>query len=110
MGNKMKNIQEGLIKNFIYLHFTFNFAEMNQYRKSPRARILDYDNGEYFVTICIKDKKHYFGEILNSKMMKSAIGFFVEDMMLRCTDMCPKISIPLYVIMPNHIHMIVSTD
>lgn len=31
-------------------------------RKSPRAAFHDYNNGDYFVTICTKGHKHYFGK------------------------------------------------
>jgi len=38
----------------------------NQYRiKSARATWHDYGGGVYFVTICTKNHKHYFGEIQN---------------------------------------------
>ena len=39
----------------------------NQYRiKSARATWHDYSGGVYFVTICTKNHKHYFGEIQNA--------------------------------------------
>lgn len=37
---------------------------MDQYRKSPRANFLDYDGGDYLITICTTQKIHYFGEVL----------------------------------------------
>lgn len=80
---------------------------MEQYRKTPRARFLDYDSGEYFITICTKDRKHYFGEIEGSIMKYSVIGSFVNEQLGKCSELCPSISIPVYVVMPNHIHFIV---
>lgn len=32
-------------------------------RKNIRAEFHDYSGGDYFITICTRDKKHYFGEI-----------------------------------------------
>lgn len=36
-------------------------------RKSPRADFHDYSGGDYFITICTKNKSHYFGEITNGR-------------------------------------------
>ena len=38
---------------------------MTQYRKTPRANFLDYDGGDYFVTMCTKNRKHCFGGIID---------------------------------------------
>ncbi len=81
---------------------------MEQYRKTPRARFLDYDSGDYFITICTKDRKHYFGEIKDSEMIRSAIGDYVNAQLENCSEFCRSISIPMFVVMPNHIHFIVS--
>ncbi|MCM1070473.1 MAG: transposase [[Clostridium] fimetarium] len=81
---------------------------MEQYRKTPRARFLDYDSGDYFITICTKGRKHYFGEIKDSEMIRSAIGDFVNAQLEKCSEFCRSISIPVFVVMPNHIHFIVS--
>src|SRR3989339_126401 len=48
----------------------------NKYRV-PTTRLQNWDyssNGYYFVTICTKDRKHYFGEITNNEMRLSEIG------------------------------------
>lgn len=48
----------------------------NKYR-IPSIRLQNWDyssNGYYFVTICIKDKKDYLGEIVNNEMCLSEIG------------------------------------
>ena len=83
---------------------------MEQYRKSPRARFLEYDSGDYFITICTRGRRHYFGEIAGAEMRLSAIGVFVSDQLERCSEFCPDISIPLFVVMPNHLHFIVSLE
>jgi len=45
----------------------------NKYRtKSIRLQNWDYSwNGEYFITICTKNRKNYFGDITNGKMQLS---------------------------------------
>ncbi len=48
----------------------------NKYRISS-TRLKDWDygsNANYFVTICTKDREHYFGEITNGKMELNKIG------------------------------------
>lgn len=81
---------------------------MEQFRKTPRARFLDYDRGDYFVTICTKNRRCYFGNIHNSQMILSEIGAFLESQLNSASDYCENIYVPLFVVMPNHVHIIVS--
>ena len=77
-------------------------------RKTPRAGWIDYDNGCFFITICTKDKKHFFGEVRDGKMVLSPIGEIV-DRELSCPEIHhPGVEIPLFVVMPNHLHAIIS--
>ncbi len=80
---------------------------MEQYRKTPRARFLDYDYGEYFVTICTKDKTHYFGEIHDNEMHLSEIGKFCYDQFANHHSQNHQIEIMDFTVMPNHVHTIV---
>ena len=43
---------------------TYGLYVRNTQRKSPRANFHDYSGGDYFVTICTRDKEHYFGQIV----------------------------------------------
>lgn len=81
---------------------------MDQHRKTPRAKFLDYDRGEYFVTICAKDKKHYFGEILNGEIFLSEIGEYVKGLLKSANLLCDYVDVTLFVVMPNHIHLLVN--
>lgn len=38
-------------------------------RKSPRATWHKYNGGEYFITICTKNRIHYFGEIVDGETL-----------------------------------------
>ena len=80
---------------------------MGQYRKTPRADHLDYNDGDYFITICTKDHKHYFGEIADGKMQLSDIGRFANEQLARATEFNADVEVPLFVVMSNHIHAIV---
>ena len=79
----------------------------NQYRKSPRARWADYNEGEYFVTVCTKHKVHYFGEISGGVIHYSPIGQFLSCELQNVSKHHPGVDIPAFVVMPNHFHAIV---
>ena len=77
-------------------------------RKSPRATWHDYDGGRYFVTFCTKNHDLYFGDIVDGKMELSEIGEWTvkqieQTAIIRQND----VEIPLFVVMPNHVHLIV---
>ncbi|MBQ1654617.1 MAG: hypothetical protein II575_04060 [Bacteroidales bacterium] len=69
-----------------------------------------YNGGEYFVTICTKDRVHYFGEIANGEMQLSAIGQYTHEQFMNVATHYPYAQIPLWIVMPDHIHAIVIID
>lgn len=80
----------------------------NKYRiGTKRASWHDYNGGEYFITICTKDRKHYFGEIVDGEMQLSAVGKYADECVQKISEHNPYAQIPEYVIMPDHIHLIV---
>lgn len=83
---------------------------MSQYRKSPRADWILYNEGSYFVTVCCKDHRHYFGEIHHGVMHYSAIGEFLDGELNNSSLHHRHISVPLHVVMPNHFHAIVHVE
>ncbi|WP_436414641.1 transposase [Petrimonas sp.] len=83
----------------------------NKYRiPSARATFHDYDGGAYFITICTAGMEHYFGEISGSEMKYSKMGLFAVKQIENSTLHYPYAEIPLYVVMPNHIHLIIFID
>ncbi len=76
-------------------------------RKSPRAPFHDYKAGVYFITICTKDKRHYFGKVQEDIMHLSPLGKFCQQQWENVSEHYPYATIPLFVVMPNHIHAIV---
>ena len=80
----------------------------NKYRiESARASWHDYDGGSYFITICTKDREHFFGEIVDGEMMLSDIGKYADEQFKNVLSHYPYAEIPLWTIMPNHLHAIV---
>lgn len=74
---------------------------------TARAWWHDYNGGAYFITICTKDREHYFGEIEDGEMVLSEIGEITRQCIEQIPQHNPYAEIPLYVIMPNHLHLIV---
>jgi len=79
-------------------------------RKSTRLKEYDYSQfGYYFVTICMKNRKDFFAEIVNSKVALTEYGNIVNDV-LNTLPNYYNIEIDYYVIMPDHIHLIIIMD
>lgn len=84
---------------------------LGKYRKqSARAMWHDYDGGLYFVTICTKDRVHYFGEISENEMHLTEVGQYVVEQIRNVQVHYNYAKIPLWVVMPNHLHAIVIID
>ncbi len=85
---------------------------MEQYpkRKYPRASWWRYDSGIYFVTICTKLHKHYFGRIEYGKMNSYPLGIFLSECINNIKLHYNNVDIPHFVVMPNHVHLIVVID
>ena len=84
---------------------------MHRERKSPRLKNWDYtNNGLYFVTICTKDRKHYFGEIKNGKMLLSPVGAIANVLWAELGHRNKTATLGEFIVMPNHIHGIIELD
>lgn len=68
----------------------------------------DYSQpGEYFVTICTKNREHLFGEIVDGVMRPSEVGEIVKRCWVDLPIHCPNIQLDEFVVMPNHVHGII---
>ena len=79
----------------------------------PSNRLQRYDygaNGCYYVTICTKNREHYFGEIVNEKLQLSEIGKIALQYWLDIPKHFPFVGLDEFIIMPNHIHGILFFD
>ncbi|MBQ7533960.1 MAG: hypothetical protein IJT45_09780 [Bacteroidales bacterium] len=83
----------------------------NKYRiPSARANWHDYNGGTYFITICTKNREHFFGEIDNGEMVLSEIGKYVDICIKNIETLHENVYVPIYQIMPDHIHLIIIMD
>lgn len=83
----------------------------NKYR-IPSARLQNWDYGSpglYFITICTKDRNHYFGEIENDEMVLNELGLIVNSEWEKTPEIRPDMNLELgeYITMPNHFHAII---
>ncbi len=88
-------------------------------RKQNRMEEYDYSlDGAYFVTICIKNKEQIFWDDVNVgadiirpwNYRLSKYGKIVDTAINAIHDHYPTVYIDKYVIMPDHIHMIIVID
>ena len=79
-------------------------------RKSTRLKEFDYSQfGYYFVTICIKERKDFFSKIKNSSIILSKYGNIISEILINMQSYY-NVEIDYYVIMPDHIHLIIILD
>ncbi len=79
-----------------------------QNRKPNRLKYFDYSQaGWYFVTICTKDHKHFFGNIFKEKIVLNEIGKIANECWEEIPKHFPNVELEEFVVMPNHIHGII---
>jgi len=73
-------------------------------------RLRDYDYslpGSYFVTICVKERKNLFGDIIDGEMCRNQCGKIVKSMWDEITNHYDGILLDEFIVMPNHVHGII---
>lgn len=85
---------------------------IKRYRpESIRLKNWDYRWGaSYFITICTKNREHYFGEIKNGRMHLSRLGVIADIFWNEIPTREKQIKLGEFVVMPNHIHGILIID
>lgn len=79
-------------------------------RRHHRLKNYDYSsNGAYFITICAYNKLHIFGEIINGKMVYSKCGEIACKEIEKTNELRENkdIKITKWVVMPNHVHLLI---
>ncbi len=87
------------------------FDARRHHRRSIRLRNHDYrKGGVYFVTICTNQREWIFGEIRNGMMGLNDYGCIVADEIRNTTVIRPYVHIDTWVVMPDHMHMLMHID
>ena len=100
-----------------------------QFPNRKPNRLSDYDysrNGAYFITICTKDSKRILSQIVEDTTVGATacvgatigrpqvtltdIGQIVKSKIEKIQTVYYGVKVDNYVIMPNHIHLIISID
>ena len=85
-------------------------------RKSTRLKYYDYSSvGTYFITICTKDRKQLLSKIIVGteasivpKSQLTKYGIIADKYINQMNEFYDYICVDKYVIMPNHIHLLLS--
>ena len=81
------------------------------HRRSIRLNGYDYtQNGNYFLTICTRNRECLFGDVRDGKMYLSNYGGLVNECWQEIPIHFPQIVLHEYVIMPNHVHGIIEIN
>src|SRR3989338_6896190 len=89
--------------NFIYIIF-------NQAKRNTKADILCHQHYCKDMIICSRGREKYFGEVKEGIVELSEIGEAVKEELLKTMEIRPNVNIDEWVIMPNHVHVIVALD
>ena len=81
-------------------------------RKPNRLSEYDYSqNGAYFVTICTQDRKKILSHIVGDGFpVPQPHGMIAEEFIRQIPVKYPSVAVDKYVIMPDHIHLILRFD
>ena len=77
-------------------------------RHTVRAKWHDYSGGIYFITICTHNKEHTLGRIKTGVMQYTTLGTTVCNCLSAIPDHHPQVELRNYVVMPNHIHIVIA--
>ena len=83
--------------------------EVHRRRNSNRLVWHDYSlPGEYFVTMCTKDREDLLGEIIGGEMRLNDLGEIAVKSWKEIPLYFPSIELDEFVVMPNHVHGIIA--
>ncbi len=78
------------------------------HRRSVRLKGYDYSLVRlYFIMICVQNREHLFGKIVEGEMILNDAGQIVKNEWVKSAEIRKEIEIHEFVVMPNHFHAIV---
>ena len=79
------------------------------HRRSIRLKGYDYSQaGLYFITICCHNRICRFGAVVDGKMILNDAGIIADSCWLEIPKHFPNAVLHEYIIMPNHVHGIIT--
>lgn len=81
------------------------------HRKPIRLKEYDYSReGYYFLTMCAYNRENLFGKVIDGVMILNEFGNILKNELLKTEEIRKEIKIDSYVIMPNHLHLVIQID
>ena len=81
------------------------------HRRTIRIQGFDYSSGyAYYITLCTQDKACILGRVDQGTICLSECGKIVDNIIADLPQRYPGTNIETYVIMPNHIHLIIQLN
>ena len=79
-------------------------------RKQNRLKEYDYSTaGAYFITMCTHERRNILCDIVGDGFsVPKPIGLLTQQMIEKIHEHFPSVQVDKYVIMPNHIHLLLS--
>ena len=79
------------------------------HRKLLRMKGYDYSTAaHFFITIVLQNRENLLGKVFDGQMTLNAAGEMVEKELLQLPNKHPECAIEHHVVMPNHIHFIIT--
>ncbi len=75
-------------------------------RNSMRDPRIDYTRGNYFVTVCLAERRPLFGRIVEGSLELNAIGRKIEEIWLAMPEHNPGLVLDCHIVMPDHFHAV----
>lgn len=80
-------------------------------KKSIRIKDFDYTQAYwYYVTICIHVRGDILGRVAKGNMIINKLGKIVENEWLKTKSIRPNVEMDYFIIMPDHLHGIISLN
>jgi REP element-mobilizing transposase RayT len=89
-----------------------NLLFANKYR-IPSARLATWDyrtSAPYFITICTRNREHYFGKIENGNLYLNDLGQYSNECLHNINKYSKCARVTNQIVMPNHVHIIIELN
>jgi putative transposase len=78
-------------------------------RRGLRLRGFDYTQaGLYFVTACVDKQRCVLGTVVDDCVLLSRVGVVADECLLSTVDHHSDVGVDAYVVMPNHVHVVLA--
>lgn len=84
-----------------------------KFKDKKQYRLPGYDysgDGYYFITICTRNREHFFGKVMDGRMRLSPIGKIAKYHWRKIPKRFSGIHLDEFIVMPNHLHGIIIID